>query len=77
MTLSNNQFKNVYNLGASRAVKKRTGQGMAIKMSAPDSPEMIKHENEAMAIANPKKTRMQKLGYAVKDMLGLTERHFK
>ena len=77
MALSNNQFKNVYNLSASRDIKKRTGVGTGVKMSAPDSPEMIKHENEAMAIANPKKSRMQKIGYAIKDTLGLTERHFQ
>ena len=77
MTISNNQFKNVYNLAAARDIKKRTGQGVAVRMTAPDSPEMIKHENEAMAIANPKKSKMQKVGYAIKDALGLTERHFK
>lgn len=77
MTLSNSQFKNVYNLAAARDVKKRTGQGIAIKMSAPDSPEMIKHENEAMAVGNPKQSRLQKVGYAIADALGLSERHFK
>lgn len=55
--LSNNQFKNVYDLSASRKVKQATGQSAAIRMSAPSSPEMIKHEDEAMAMGNPVKKK--------------------
>lgn len=58
------QFDNVYDLGASRAIKEKTGQGVAVRKSAPESPELIKHENEAMAMGNPapapKKSRFDK-----------------
>ena len=71
MALSNNQFKNVYNLSASRDIKKRTGVGTGVKMTAPDSPAMIKHENEAMALGNPKKSRFEKVMGKVSYALGL------
>ena len=48
--LSNSEFKNVYDLGASRKVKEATGQGRGIRVTTPDSPEMTKHEDEALAI---------------------------
>lgn len=54
-TMSNlsSQFDNVLNLDASRKVKEKTGRGVPIKMTAPESPELIKHEDEAMALGNP------------------------
>lgn len=48
--LSNNEFSNVYDLSASRKIKQSTGQSRAVKKTAPDSPEMVKHEDEALAI---------------------------
>lgn len=65
------QFNNVLDLDASRKVKQATGKAVPIKKNTtPDSPEMIKHENEAMALANPvpvKKSKFDK----VMDYLGL------
>jgi hypothetical protein len=46
---SSGQFDNVFSLGAARELKKRTGKGAAVKVT-PDSPSMIKHEDEALAI---------------------------
>ena len=68
MSLSNNQFKNVLDFQASKMVKERTGHTKAFHMSTPDSPEMIKHENEAMALGNPlpkKKSLIEKFGRAM------------
>lgn len=70
MSLSNNQFKNVYDLGKSRAVKKRTGVGTGIKVSAKDSPEMVKHENEAIATGNSWRPK-QSLGNKILNYIGL------
>ena len=76
--LSTSQFSGflgnrVLDLEATRKVKAKTGQVKAIPMSTtPDSPEMIKHENEAMALANPvpkKKTLLDKFG----EKIGLFE----
>ena len=53
MSLSNGQFKNVYDLAASREIKKRTGVATGVRMTRPDSPEMVKHEDEAMSMGNP------------------------
>ena len=51
--LSNEEFK-VYDFQAAKKVKERLGRTAAIPMSkTPDSPEMTKHEDEAMALANP------------------------
>ena len=67
--LSKPLFNNVLDLGASRVIKQKTGVGKAIKLdTTPDSPEMIKHENEAMALANPpvqKKSMLEKFGRAI------------
>ena len=74
--LSNNQFRNVYDFNAAKAVKARTGQAIAMRPSAPDSPSMIKHENEAMAMGNPipkKKSLIAKGMDALAKGLGLTE----
>ena len=57
MTLSNQEFNNVYDLSASRKVKAATGQGRAILTTTPDSKEMTKHEDEAMALGNPVKKK--------------------
>ena len=75
MTLSQPQFNNVYDLAASRKVKQRTGVTTGVKVGT-DSPELTRHEDQAVAMGNPQKTKMQKIGYAIKDALGLTERHF-
>lgn len=53
---NNSQHNNVYDLAASRIVKEKTGQTVPIKNSTPDSPSLIKHENEAMKLGNPKRT---------------------
>ena len=51
------QFK-VLDFQAAKMVKERTGRAAAIQKSmTPDSPELIKHENEAMALANPVKKK--------------------
>ena len=71
MTLNKKQFGNVLDLGASRAIKQKTGQSMAVRASAPDSPELIKHENEAMAMGNPPKAKKPSLYSKVVSYLGL------
>jgi hypothetical protein len=54
MSNLSSQFDNVLNLDASRKVKEKTGRAVPIKMTGgQESPEMIKHENEAMALGNP------------------------
>ena len=72
--ISSSQFKGflgnrVLDLNATRMVKARTGVTKAIPLaSTPDSPEMIKHENEAMALGNPlpkKKSMLEKFGRAI------------
>ena len=59
----------VLDFNASKMVKARTGVTKSIPFSTmPDSPEMIKHENEAMALANPpvqKKSMLEKFGRAI------------
>lgn len=69
--LVSRQFNNVLDLDASRKVKAATGKAVAIrKAMTPDSPEMTKHEDEAIALTKPpvtKKSRMDK----VWDYLGL------
>lgn len=50
---SENQFSNVIDLVAARTMKDRFGQALAIPVR-PDSPEMIKHEDEALAIHKKK-----------------------
>ena len=69
--LSNNQFRNVYDFNAAKAVKQRTGQTIAMRPSAPDSPEMIKHENEAMEMGNPQQSRIKKVMGKLSYALGL------
>lgn len=55
--LNNNQFKNVLDLGASRIIKQRTGQAKAIRVNTPESPELAKHIDEALAVGNPPKKK--------------------
>lgn len=66
------QFDNVLNLDASRKVKEKTGRAVPIRMtSGEDSPEMTKHEDEAMALGNPEPEK-KKSGYdKVMEYLGL------
>jgi hypothetical protein len=65
------QFDNVLDLSASRKIKEKTGQAVPVKKtSGDDSPSLIKHENEAMALGNPvpkKKSTIER----VTDYLGL------
>ena len=71
MTLSQPQFNNVYDLAASRKVKQRTGVTTGVKVGK-DSAELTRHEDQAVAMGNPQKTRMQKIGHKILDTLGLT-----
>lgn len=70
------QFK-VLDFQAAKMVKERTGRAVAIQKSMkPDSPEMIKHENEAMAMGNPvprKQSLSDKILSPISRMLGLEE----
>jgi hypothetical protein len=69
--LSNSQFK-VYDFNAAKMVKNRTGRAAAIPMSrTPDSPAMIKHENEAMAMGNPAPAKKPSMYSKVVNYLGL------
>lgn len=69
--LSKPQFDNVLNLDASRKVKEKTGRVVPIKLtSGEDSPEMIKHEDEAMALANPVEKKKSMFDKAM-DFLGM------
>ena len=67
------QFK-VLDFQAAKMVKERTGRAAAIQKSmTPESPEMIKHENEAMAMGNPvpkKKSFEEKLLSPISKLLG-------
>lgn len=65
------QFDNVYDLGASRAIKKKTGQSVAVRKSAPESAELIKHENEAMAMGNPEPKPKKSMFDKTMEYLGL------
>ena len=67
MNIDSNQFDNVYNLAASRNVKKSIGRGAPVKMTTAESPEFKKHADEAMKLGNPK---VSLLGKAAK-FLGL------
>ena len=71
--LSKPLFNNVLDFKAAKTIKEKTGVGKAIKLdTTPESPEMIKHENEAMALANPpkqKKSLLDKFG----EKIGLFE----
>ena len=69
--LSDNQFKNVLDLDASRAIKKRTGVSMPVRLSEPDSPEMTKHENQAMKVGNPNQRLSDRLLSPIGTFLGL------
>jgi hypothetical protein len=71
--LSSNEFENVLDLGASRAIKKRTGVSMPIRLSEPDKPSMTAHENQAMKVGNPKQNLLDKLGEKIGKGLGLYE----
>lgn len=77
MNRSEDQFdNNVYDLAASRTVKQKTGVSMPIKLSAPDIPSMVKHEDQAMKVGNPKstvKSTIKKGAAAVSKYLGLDE----
>jgi hypothetical protein len=42
----------VIDFGAYKQSKERTGKGQRVS-STPDSPELTKHEDEAMAVGNP------------------------
>ena len=68
---------NVLDLQASRKVKQRTGRAVPIPLSnRPDSPEMTKHENEALALGNPlppKRSLSDKILSPISRMLGLEE----
>lgn len=73
--LKGRQFDNVLDLDASRKVKKATGKAVPIrKSSTPDSPEMTKHENEAMALGNPETVKKSKFD-KVMDYLGLGDQN--
>ena len=75
MPLSNSEFSNVYDLAASRKVKERTGVTTGVKIGK-DSPELTKHENEALSFhPKPKKNRMKNLGNKILDTLGLSEEY--
>ena len=55
--LSNNQFK-VYDFNAAKAVKNKTGRAAAIPVdNSHYSPELKKHDDEAMALGNPVATK--------------------
>ena len=72
MNPDSSQFNNVYDLSASRAVKQKTGQAVPIKQtSEDDSPSLIKHEDEAMAMGNPVPTKTSKLNH-ITNYLGLS-----
>ena len=70
------QFK-VLDFQAAKMVKERTGRAAAIQKSmTPDSPELIKHENEAMALGNPvpkKKSLFDKATAPISRLLGFEE----
>lgn len=70
------QFK-VLDFQAAKVMKAKTGRAVAIQRSmTPDSPEMIKHENEAMAVGNPlpkKKSLVDKYYSKMGKFLGLEE----
>ena len=69
--LVSRQFNNVLDLDASRKVKQATGKAVPIRKNmTPDSPEMTKHENEAMALGNPETVKKSKFD-KVMDYLGL------
>ena len=68
--LSKNQFDRVLDLDAARITKQRFGKAQRVSHT-PDSPELTKHENEAMALGNPKKSRFQKVMGKVSYALGL------
>ena len=59
----------VLDFNASKMVKARTGVTKSIPLStAPDNPALTKHEDEAMALANPpvqKKSMLEKFGRAI------------
>lgn len=60
----------VLDFEASRKVKAKTGQVKAIPLdTTPESPEMEKHINEAMALANPVKPKKSLLDKGL-DKLG-------
>lgn len=73
MKTDNNQFDNVLDLDASRAIKERTGVSMPVKVSAPDTPEMVKHEKQAMSLGNPKQSLMDKATTKLGKALGIME----
>lgn len=74
--LSQPQFK-VYDFNAAKMVKARTGRAAAIQVNnTPDSPEMTKHEDEAMALGNPlpkKQSFGDKVYNKINNALGLFE----
>lgn len=69
----------VIDLSTFRATKTRTGEGLRVAPSSPDSPSMTRHEDEALAIHNePKKPRtlkndVKKAYTATTKFLGLDE----
>lgn len=69
--LVSRQFNNVLDLDASRKVKQATGKAVSIKKNmGADSPEMTKHEDEAMALTKPVPVKKSKFN-KVMDYLGL------
>lgn len=76
MNTDSSQFKNVLDFNASKVIKERTGQTKAVRVTTPDSPELIKHENEAMALGNPvpkKKSLIDKATAPISRFLGFEE----
>jgi len=76
MNRNEGQFDNVYDLAATRTVKQKTGVTMPIKKSASDDSSMVKHEDQAMKVGNPKptvKSTIKKGAEAVSKYLGLDE----
>ena len=65
------QFNNVLDLGASRKIKAATGKSVPVRASAPDSPALTKHEDEAMALGNPTPAPKKSMFDKTMEYLGL------
>ena len=70
--LSKNQFDRVLDLDAARITKQRFGKAQRVSHT-PDSPELTKHENEAMKVGNPKQSIVTKGLDKLGKSLGLFE----
>ena len=65
--------RRVIDLSATRRVKERTGQTVPIPLNrGKDSPEMTKHEDEAIAMSRPIEKRKSAFDKAM-DYLGLSD----